>query len=302
MKFLKGKKQAVICVIFSAFFFSLMSTFVRLSGDLPTFQKAFFRNIIALIVVTIYMLFKKESFLPKKQAIMPIFGRAVFGLAGIILNFMAIDNLNIADAAILNKMSPFFTVLFTALLLKEKIGKIDILFLLIAFSGALFVVKPTFNFTSPYAYVGLASGLAVGVAYTFLRVCGRRGEQGTKIVFWFSLFSTIVLTPLFIINYQPISNLQLLYLCLAGASAGCAQFFVTIAYTRATAKEVSVFDYSQVVFAAILGVIVLGQTPDVFSIIGYVIIVGVSLIKWLLDVKKNTQTSTELEAENLKNS
>lgn len=297
MNLLKGKKQSVICIILAAFFFSLMSTFVRLAGDLPTFQKAFFRNIVALISVSIYLIIKKESFLPKKEAILPIMGRAFFGLVGLVLNFIAIDNLNIADAAILNKMSPFFAVIFTAIFLKEKIGKIDVLFLVLAFIGALFVVKPSFNFSSIYAYLGLISGLSVGIAYTFLRVCGRRGEKGTKIVFWFSAFSSVVLLPLFIISYEKMTVMQFTYMCLAGVSAAMAQFFVTAAYTRAKAKEVSVFDYTQVIFTAVLGFLVLNQIPDVYSFIGYAIIVSVSVIKWIVDSKSEASLLSEGNSE-----
>lgn len=297
MNLLKGKKQSVICIILAAFFFSLMSTFVRLAGDLPTFQKAFFRNIVALISVSIYLIIKKESFLPKKEAILPIMGRAFFGLVGLVLNFIAIDNLNIADAAILNKMSPFFAVIFTAIFLKEKIGKIDVLFLVLAFIGALFVVKPSFNFSSIYAYLGLISGLSVGIAYTFLRVCGRRGEKGTKIVFWFSAFSSVVLLPLFIISYEKMTAMQFTYMCLAGVSAAMAQFFVTAAYTRAKAKEVSVFDYTQVIFTAVLGFLVLNQIPDVYSFIGYAIIVSVSVIKWIVDSKSEASLLSEGNSE-----
>lgn len=259
---------------------------------MPSFQKAFFRNIVALIAVTVFMLIKKEKFLPSKQGVFPILGRSVFGLIGLVLNFIAIDHLNIADAAILNKMSPFFTVIFAAMFLKEKITKIDVLFLLIAFSGALFVVKPSFDFSSVYSYFGLCSGLSVGVAYTFLRLCGTRGERGTKIVFWFSAFSTVVLTPLFIIYYQPMTPTQLTYMCLAGVCAAIAQFFVTAAYTKAKAKEVSVFDYSQVIFAALLGFFVLGQTPDVFSFIGYAVIITVAIVKWIVNAKADAKLET----------
>ena len=47
MERLNSKTKGIICIIASAFFFSLMSLFVRMSGDLPTMQKAFFRNAIA---------------------------------------------------------------------------------------------------------------------------------------------------------------------------------------------------------------------------------------------------------------
>ena len=71
---------------------------------------------------------------------------------------------------------------------------------------------------------------------------------------------------------------QLLFLILAGVSASLGQFSITNAYKYAPAKEISVFDYTQVIFAALLGIIFLGEVPEVLSIIGYAIIICVAII------------------------
>ena len=73
---------------------------------------------------------------------------------------------------------------------------------------------------------------------------------------------------------------QTLMLLLAGAAATGGQLSITKAYTKAPAKEISVFDYTQVIFAALLGLIFLGQIPDTLSIIGYIIIIGSAIYKW----------------------
>ena len=70
------------------------------------------------------------------------------------------------------------------------------------------------------------------------------------------------------------------YLILAGVSASLGQFSITTAYKYAPAKEISVFDYTQVIFAALLGIIFLGEVPEVLSIIGYAIIICVAIIRW----------------------
>ena len=96
----------------------------------------------------------------------------------------------------------------------------------------------------------------------------------------FSVFSCIVTTPFLIIGAKPMSLYQIVMLLLAGAAATGGQLSITKAYTKAPAKEISVFDYSQVVFAAALGLVFLGQIPDLMSIIGYVIIIGSAVFKW----------------------
>ena len=72
---------------------------------------------------------------------------------------------------------------------------------------------------------------------------------------------------------------QLLCLCGAGLTAAGGQLAITAAYTYAPAKEISVYDYTQVIFAAIWGFIIFGQRPDIFSVIGYVIIIGAAVYR-----------------------
>lgn len=274
------KIQAILSAIGAAFFFSLMSLFVRLAGDMPVYQKMFFRNIVALFLTAGVLLVKKESFIPKKESIGFILLRSVFGALGMICNFLAIDNLNLSDAAILNKLSPLFGVVLCSIFLKEKLTKVDFLVLGVSFVGALFVVKPSFSFGSTYSYVGLFGGFSVGVAYLAIRLCGLHGEKGTKIVFWFSAFTTAILLPLFIIFYEPMNLTQVFMMCMAGVSASFAQICITAAYSKVPTKEVSVFDYTQVIFTAILGFVFLSQLPDIYSVIGYVLIISMAVYKW----------------------
>jgi drug/metabolite transporter (DMT)-like permease len=102
---------------------------------------------------------------------------------------------------------------------------------------------------------------------------------------FFSVFSCIVSMPFMIFDYHPMTKMQFLYLILAGASAAGGQLTVTKAYTKAPAKDISIYDYSQVIFAAILGFIFLGQVPDIYSVIGYIIIIGAAVLKWKYSIK-----------------
>ena len=80
--------------------------------------------------------------------------------------------------------------------------------------------------------------------------------------------------PFMIAGYKHMSTMQLIYLVLAGTFACVGQIGITQAYICAPAKEISVYDYTQVLFAAALGFFVFGDVPDVLSVIGYVLICG----------------------------
>lgn len=282
----KNTTKGILSVIGAGFFFALMTFFVRLSGDLPTMEKAFFRNAVAALVSFVMLSKSSEGFSVKKQSLPSLFLRSLFGTAGLICNFYAIDRLNISDANMLNKLSPFFAIIASYFILKEKATVKEWAAVIVAFLGALFIIKPSFELTSVYALIGALGGLEAGLAYTFVRKLGKMGERGPVIVMFFSTFSCLVTLPGLILNFKPMSAVQFIILLLAGISATGGQLCITRAYTFAPAKEISVFDYTQVIFAAVLGFFFFDQIPDIYSVTGYVIIIGCAVYKWMLGKKE----------------
>ena len=125
-----------------------------------------------------------------------------------------------------------------------------------------------------YGFIGKS-----GVAHTVSNVTTH--ERGPFIVFFFSAFSCVVTLPYLIVDYSPMTIAQLVILICAGIAAAGGQFSITAAYSYAPAREISVFDYTQIIFAALMGFIAFGDIPDKFSIIGYVIICSVSVAMFL---------------------
>ena len=289
------KTKGVMCILCSAFFFSMMNVFVRLSGDVPSIQKSFFRNLVAALFALFILLRNNESFRWKAGNLKYLLLRSVTGTIGILGNFYAVDHLVLADATMLNKMSPFFGVIFSALFLKEKCKPTQALAILGAFIGSLFIIKPSFANAALFAsLIGFAGGVAAGAAYTTVRYLGLRGERGPLIVFFFSTFSCLVVSPVLLFDYHPMTTNQLLLLLMAGLCAAGGQFSVTAAYKFAPARELSVYDYSQILFAAVTGFFVFNQVPDGFSFIGYTIIVGMAILMFIYN---NRQHKKELAAQ-----
>ena len=277
---MKEKQQGILFIILAGFFFASMSFFVRLSGDLPTMEKAFFRNAVAVLVAAFMLARTKEGFHVQKGSWPDLLMRSFCGTVGLICNFYAVDHMNIADANILNKLSPFFAILMSYFILKEKANKVEWACVVVAFICAVFVVKPAFNMQFVNAMIGVIGGLGAGIAYTFVRKLGKKGERGPIIVMVFSTFSCLCTLPFLTVEFQPMKAVQLLCLLMAGVSAAGGQIFITKAYTKASAKEISVFDYTQVLFAALLGFVFFGQIPDWMSLVGYLIIIGSAIFKW----------------------
>ena len=187
----------------------------------------------------------------------------------------------------LNKMSPFFAIVFSYLILKESINLVQLSSVAVAFIGCMFIVKPSFsNMDLIPALIGLSGGLCAGVAYTMVRILGKKGVKGPLVVFIFSTFSCLASVPYMIFHFKAMSGMQLVYLLLAGLAAAGGQFGITAAYFHAPAKDISVYDYSQVIFAAILGFFLFEQVPDAFSFFGYVLICSMAVFMFLYNKKK----------------
>lgn len=283
------KTKAIIFILCSAFCFATMNTFVRLAGDLPTIQKSFFRNLIAFLFATVTLLHTKERFHFSSQNLPLLILRSATGLMGILCNFYAVDHLLLSDASLLNKLSPFFAILFSLIFLRERVTLFQALAVCTAFSGALLIIKPSLDFVALFPYLmGFLGGMAAGAAYTVVRCLTNRGERGVFIVFFFSAFSCIALLPALLLNFHPMSPLQLLFLLMAGLSAAGGQFSITAAYANAPAREISVFDYTQVLFAALWGLILFQQIPDPWSILGYLIICAVAVAMFFYNNRRAT--------------
>lgn len=282
-----NRQKGMLCIILSAFCFAWMNAFVRLAGDLPFMQKSFFRNLVAFVFALVMLLRQGGGIRPVKGALPFLLIRATAGTVGVLCNFYAVDHLALSDASILNKMSPFFAILCSWAILHEKLKWKQGLIVLGAFIGSLFVIKPSFSNAALFpSVIGLLGGLGAGVAYTMVRRLGQMGENKAYIVLFFSAFSCLVTLPQLIFDFAPMTWQQLLFLMLAGLAAAGGQFGVTSAYCYAPAREVSVYDYTQILFAAVLGFFLFSQVPDWLSLIGYCVIVAMAVVMFFYNKKQ----------------
>ena len=274
-------------ILLSGFFFAVMMVFVKLAGPLPSMQKALFRNIIALVAALMILRRSKTRVTWKREDFPILLLRGLAGTIGLVANFYAVDHLILSDATILNKLAPFSVIIFSRIFLKEKITPVQILLVFGAFFGASLVVKPSFSTTDLFPYsMGLLGGIGAGAAYTRIRELGNRKMPAPVIVAFFSLFSTLAIIPFVIADHQSMEGTQILFLLLAGICATGGQFSITKAYSYAPANEISVYDYTQILFASLLSVFIFNEYPDIISIIGYIIVTAMAVLMFLYSKRK----------------
>ncbi len=273
------KKKGIIYILLSALFFSIMAAFVKSVPELPLTEKMFFRNLIGLIAVSFTVYRKKIKLKPQKPTLM--FLRSLFGLIGVGLYYAALERLPLANAVILNKLSPFFVMIFAVFFLKEKVNRLQKVALLIAIIGAFFVVRPNLDYSLLPGLLGLLSAAFAGAAYTVIRKLTAY-DPPILIVFYFCLFSSVILLPVMTFEGFVVPNsTQLLSLFGIGVAALIAQLFMTNAYQYAPASELSIYSYANIIFSFLIGLVVWLEMPDALSIFGGILIVLGGIVNYM---------------------
>ena len=253
----------ILCILCAAFCFSLMSLFVRLAGNIPTMQKIFFRNLVAAIAAFVILAREGQGFRIHKGCLGGHLTRSITGMLGMVANFWAIDHIGMADANMLNKLSPFFAILFSIFILREYPKKVDILSVLAAFIGAVFVVRPTAGIASLPSLAGVLGGLGAGAAYTFRPADEPQGRARAGDRDVFLRVHLRLRHP--VLRFQlPADEHEAVDLSAAGRlrRGRRTAFHYRRVPPRPGEGDLRVLDYSQIVYAALWGFLVFGEIPD----------------------------------------
>ena len=111
--------------------------------------------------------------------------------------------------------------------------------------------------------------------------------NGSLIIVFFSAFSCLFAIPFLVNHFAPMTLTQLLLLIGCGIAAAGGQFGITYAYFNAPASKISIFDYSQILFSSLMGYFAFGQIPDMLSLAGYAVIIGMAFIVFFYNKKKS---------------
>ena len=257
--------------------FCLMSMVVKLSATtVGTLQQVFFRNLVSLIAVGIVIWKRNLPFLGEKQYQPALFARSFFGFVGVIMLFYATANARQADIAILSRTSPIWTTVFAALILKEKISKVQVPVIALCLAGTVVAMRPSFDSNILPLLLAAATAVSSGLAYTIIAFCKGKVHPLT-VIFHFSLFSTVAGFFLMLPTFTMPTFRDVIMLILIGVFAAGGQIGLTFAYQKAPASEVSIYDYVGIVVSMLIGYLVFGEPLAASSILGGVLITSSAL-------------------------
>ena len=292
------RQKGALYMILSALCFASMQVVVRLSREIPTMEQIFMRNSFVLIVSAIIILRKKGSLFGPAKYQPYLFGRSFFGFLGLITLFYASSHAAQGDGdwlhsgTILNKTSPIWVTILAVIFMKEKLPKIQIPALALSMAGAFIVFRPSFESNPFPLVVAFLSAVTSGVAYTFLSFFKGKVD-GLTVMMHFSTFSAIASIPFMLKDFVVPSFKQAVLLLLIGVFGSLGQAFITYAYRFAPASEISIYNYSGIIFSMILGFFILGEPVKFTSVIGGALVAAASVMVYVYNNRSNKRAGGE---------
>ena len=262
---------AIGCLTISALLFSVMGICIRYaSHSVDNYTIVFFRNVVGLILFLPFI-FKQGTGFVKTEKLWMHTWRSIVGLAAMYGFFYAIAHLKLSNAMVFTYSSPIFIPVIAWLFLKEKITIAMICAAVLGFIGVFCVAKPDQGLLNWISVIGIASSLLASMAFVTVRALTQT-EPPERIVFYFCLIgSALSVIPMFWV-WRPYHLQELLFLICAGILANVSQIFMSHAYRLAPAGQIAPVNYMAIIFAGVWGFLLWNEVPDLYSVIGFCII------------------------------
>jgi drug/metabolite transporter (DMT)-like permease len=264
--------------------FTLAAAAVKaLAGAIPIAQVILFRNLFALPLL--FLLLTQVGGLRSLKPRVPWrfhAERVFWGMGGMVGAFYGYTHLPLATATALGFAMPLFLTALSVVVLKERVGWRRWSAVAVGFGGVLIIVRPFGGESLDPLAVGLVlyGALAWALAMMAIRRMGEAGENGVSIVIWFAIgsatASAFVALPLWV---WPDPR-QWLLLIAIGAVSALAQLLMTEAYRRAETTLLAPFEYSGLLWTALLGIAIWAEWPDLWDLVGFAVLVAAGLFIW----------------------
>lgn len=203
--------------------------------------------------------------------------------------FAALPHIGLAEATALTDLNPVFITLGAALFLGERLGPRRIAGVLVAFAGAMIVIRPGAEVFSPAALLPLAAALFYTANALLTRHLGPRESHWTPMLHA-GLFGAVVTSALQPWMWHPIAGGDLPFFALLGLLGTGAQLCLIRAFSMAEAGAVAPFAYVGILFATFWGIVLYGEWPDLPTMVGALVIVAAGVYVWHRETRARSRT------------
>ena len=270
-------------MVVGAFWFSVMSVFVKLAGlRLPSMEIVFFRGLITLAL---------SYAIVRRAGIRPVLGndrkrllqRGVLGAAALACFLFSLTHLPLGEATLIQYMNPIFAIVVASFLYGERPRRGELVAVAGSLVGVLLVTRPAFLFGGAaseippsWALIALMGAAFSGSAYATIRQMP--GERPEVVVLYLPLLSVPMALPFIATNWLVPTWGEWLLLLGIGAATQLAQTSMTRGLQIEKTARATMTGYTQILFAALWGVMLFGEHPSGWTMLGGAIILVSTLV------------------------
>jgi drug/metabolite transporter (DMT)-like permease len=193
--------------------------------------------------------------------------------------FLSLPHIGLAEATAIADINPVLITLGAALFLGERLGPRRIAGVIVALIGALIVIRPGAGVFTWWAILPLLCALSYATSALLTRKIGAQESVWASMVYA-AVFGTVVAGIALPFVWQPVAAGDLWLFALVACLGTGAQLCIIRSFSITEASVVAPFAYLGIVFAAGWGILLYDQWPDLWTVIGALVIVGAGLYVW----------------------
>ena len=259
--------------------FAFMAAMIKLgfAAGVSTPELAFYRFAFGLPPLLAWILWTRNYTAWRTERPMAHVSRAAIGLTTMVLAFSSLAYLPLAESTTIGFAAPLFAVALSAMILKEKVGRHRWSAVALGLVGVLVVMRPGGTHVPQIGLVlAILAALGVGFVTITIRQIGR--TEGTQtIVLWFTLLSMLALSAFLPFYARAHDGWTWMILLALGMFGGFGQLFLTSSLRYAPVSVVVPFDYTQLLWAVLLGWFLFASQPPATTWAGAAVIIASGL-------------------------
>jgi len=259
--------------------FGFMAAMIKLGSEagVSVPEMAFYRFAFGLPPLLAWIAWTRDFGAWRTKRPLAHLARGAIGLSTMVLAFGALTYLPLAESATIGFVAPLFSVMLSALILSEPVGRHRWSAVALGFIGVLIVMRPSGgNLPAEGLALALLAAFGVAAVTITIRQIGRTESTPTTVL-WFTLFSMAVTGALLPFFGQAHDARTWAVLAALGLFGGMGQLFLTSALRFAPVSVVVPFDYTQLLWAVLLGWAIWDTQPPSTTWAGAAVIVASGL-------------------------
>jgi drug/metabolite transporter (DMT)-like permease len=263
---------------FSGILFVGVTGIVRYIGsDVPPIEAAFIRYVFGLMLLFPIFLRMKIKW-PKGRKLVLFSVRGLAHAAAVSLWFYAMARIPIADVIAIGYTAPIYVTIGAALFLGERLRFHRVLAIIAGFIGTLIILRPGLQVIEIGAIAQIIAAPIFAISFLVAKVL-TNDEDSMTVVVMLSIFCTIALAPGAIMQWQTPDLWQFFWLAVVALFATLGHYAQTRSFQAAQITATQPVWFLQLVWGALMGYFVFGETIDPYVVLGAtVIIIAVTYI------------------------